>query len=146
MNDTFKINISVFLILRKADKILLYKRINTKHEAGNYSLVGGHVDGNETVQQAIAREAQEEIGIRINTQDLTVAHVIHTKATADYGEYINFFLESSVWDGEPANMESNRCEELVWHTLESLPVNTVQYVRQALENIQQGIFFSNFGW
>src|SRR3990167_6515278 len=103
MHNTFKLNVSVFLMLRKEDKILLYKRINTNHEEGNYSLLGGYLDGKETVQQGIAREAKEEIGIEIKPEDLRIVHVMHHNASGSYGEFFNFFLETTEWQGDPSH-------------------------------------------
>ena len=146
MNNTFKLNVSVFLILRKKDEILFYKRIDTNHEEGKYSLVGGYLDGKETVQQGIAREAKEEIGIEIKPEDLTVVHVIHHSASGNYGEFFNVFLETIVWQGDPSNVEPDRCGGLKWFSIDDLPQNTVDYVRLALEQIRNKNFFSNFGW
>ena len=146
MHNTFKLNVSVFLMLRKEDKILLYKRINTNHEEGNYSLVGGYLDGKETVQQGIAREAKEEIGIEIKPEDLRIVHVMHHNASGSYGEFFNVFLETTAWQGDLSNIEPDRCGGLEWFNVDDLPKNTVDYVRIALEEIRNKIFFSNFGW
>lgn len=59
-----KIVPAVFLLLIKNNKVLLLKRQNTGYADGKYSLVSGHVDKGETMQEAIIREAKEEAGIR----------------------------------------------------------------------------------
>lgn len=144
--ETFKVNLAVSLILKKGDKLLLYKRINTHYENGNYGLIGGYIDGKETVQQGIAREAKEESGIDIRVEDLKVVHVMHSMAVGRYGEFITVFLEASNWEGELANMEPDRCGDLSWFPVNNLPENMVSQVSSALENIEKGFFFSNFGW
>ena len=144
--DKFQITIAVFLVLKRGEEILLHKRINTRHENGNYGMVSGHLDGNETVQGGIAREAKEEAGIVIAPEKLKVIHVMHNKAAPPYGEYLNVFLTTSVWEGEPKNMEPDRCSDLAWFPVHQLPQNTISYVRVALQYIDGGIFYSNFGW
>ena len=49
----FEMPVAVHLFLIKKGKILLLRRFNTGYEDGNYSLVAGHVDGNEDVKSAI---------------------------------------------------------------------------------------------
>ena len=58
--ERFKLVVAVHLILIENGKILLLRRYNTGYEDGNYSLVAGHIDGNESVIQAMQREALEE--------------------------------------------------------------------------------------
>ncbi|WP_228059029.1 NUDIX domain-containing protein [Nostoc sp. LEGE 06077] len=82
-NNPFKLIPDSYLILIKDEKILLIRRFNTGYEDGNYSVVAGLVDGNETFVQAVVREAKEEVGIDLNIQDLEVVHIIHRK---DSGE------------------------------------------------------------
>lgn len=144
--ETFKVNLAASLILKKENQLLLYKRINTNYENGNYGLIGGYIDGNETVQQGIIREAKEEAGIDITADDLKVVHVMHSKASGRYGEFITVFLETEKWQGEPENMEPDRCGDLSWFDADNLPDNMAAQVRAAMGNIDKGIYFSNFGW
>jgi len=143
--EASKVNLAASLILKNGNEVLLYKRINTNYENGNYGLVGGYVDAGETVQAGIAREAKEEAGIDIKIEDFKVVHIMHSKASGRYGEFITVFLEASKWTGKPANLEPDRCGELSWYLPENFPENMVKQVSSALENISKGIFFSNFG-
>lgn len=117
---------------------------NTGYQDGNYGLPSGHLDGGERVTAAMAREAQEEIGIIIKPSDLCVVHVLHR--TMDLGERINFFLTTDTWQGQPAIMEPHKCDGLAWFSLDNLPHNTIVYVHHALDCYQKGITFSEFGW
>ncbi len=135
---------AAFLVLEKDGKVLLSKRFNTGHQDGNYSLVAGHIDPGETAQMALAREANEEAGLKINPDDLKVVLVMQN--LFEDAEYFNVFLTPTKYEGEPTNLEPERCSELSWFPLNDLPSNMVPYVKQALECVQKGISYSNFGW
>lgn len=142
--NPFKLIPASYLILIKDEKILLIRRFNTGYEDGNYSVVAGLVDGNETFVQAVVREAKEEVGIDLNIQDLEVVHMIHRKDSGE--EWIDAFILANQWKYEPENMEPQKCDDLGWVEVEALPKNMVQYVKQAIENIKKGIFYSEYDW
>jgi len=135
--------VAVHLFLLQEQKVLLLQRANTGYEDGNYSVVAGHLDGGETVTQAAIREAKEEVGIILHPTDLRVVGVMHRAST---DERIDFFLVASTWAGMLSNQEPHKCSELLWCALDALPVNTVPYVRSALGNFRNGVWFAEFGW
>ncbi len=135
--------VAVHLFFMRADRVLLLRRFNTGWEDGNYSVPAGHVDAGETVTQAAIREAYEEIGVRLEPQDVEVVHVMNRKSE---DERIDFFLLARYWTGEIANQEPDKCDELTWYPVTSMPGNMIPYVKQALLNYQAGALFSEFGW
>jgi 8-oxo-dGTP diphosphatase len=135
--------VAIHLFFLRADRVLLLRRFNTGWEDGKYSVPAGHVDAGETVIQAAIREAREEIGARLEPQDVEVVHVMHRKSE---DERIDFFLLARRWTGEIANQEPEKCDDLAWHPVASLPGNVIPYVKQALFNYQAGALFSEFGW
>lgn len=142
--ERFKLIPTSHLILIKDDKILLSRRFNTGYEDGNYSVVAGHLDGNETFIEAMAREAKEEAGVDIKAKDLEVVHAMHRKSPPE--ERIDFFIKANDWRGEPKIMEPDKCDDLRWFPINNLPANTIPYIRQAIEKIRKKIFYSEFGW
>jgi 8-oxo-dGTP diphosphatase len=135
--------VAVHLFFLRNDHVLLLRRFNTGWEDGNYSVPAGHVDAGETVTQAAVREAREEIGVRLEPQDVEVVHVMHRKSE---DERIDFFLLARRWTGEIANQEPDKCDDLAWYPVASLPGNVIPYVSQALHAYQNGTLFSEFGW
>ncbi len=142
--EYFKLIPAVHLFLIKDQNILLLRRFNTGYEDGNYSVPAGHVDGNETITTAIIREAKEETGILLDQKDAHFVHAMHRKTNA--GEWINFFFVASIWKNDPKNMEENKCDDLSWFPMSQLPHNIIPYIQSALQNYQQNIPFSEFGW
>ena len=149
MKARFKFIPAVYLVLKKNDSVLLLRRYNTGYQDGSYSLIAGHLDGDEPLATAMAREAQEEAGIRINPEDLTLVHVMHLRSNIQEGmdnERISFYFTTDIYEGEPYNAEPHKCDDLNWFPLASLPKTTIPHVRYALENIQKNLPYSAFGW
>ena len=144
-SDKFLFRAAAFLVLKKEGKILLSLRKNTKHEDGKYGFVAGHLDGSETAQEAIAREAKEEANIEIDSEDLEVVHVSHNKSS-DGIEYFQVYLIPKRWNGEIRNLEPEKCGDLSWFPIAELPENTIEYIREVLGHIEMGQFYSNYGW
>lgn len=124
-------------------KVLLGLRVNTGYADGMYSLPAGHVEDGETLTDCVIRESKEEIGITIVATDLTLVHTMHRK---ENDIRMDFFFTVKRWTGVPTNCEPDKCDRLVWFPLESLPTNTVPYIRAAIELWQKGIIYSERGW
>lgn len=137
---------AVHLVLLDGERILLSLRHNTGYADGQWSVVAGHLDGDETVYAAMSREAREEVGLALAPDDLTVVGVMQCRAIAGDREYCHFFLAARVWQGTPSNREPEKCASLAWYPLDELPATIVPYVRQALINYRQGRWFDTFGW
>jgi len=134
---------TVHLLFFRDDKILLSRRFNTGYRDGEYSVPAGHLDGNETVRAAAAREAAEEVGVQIEKDDILFSSVMHRN---EGDERVDFFLHVLAWRGEPLNNEPNKCDDLYWEHVDSLPANIIPYVRRAIQNHRKGIHFDEFGW
>ncbi len=134
--------VTVHLLFLRQDQILLLRRFNTGYRDGEYSVPAGHLDGGETVMSAAAREAREEVGVKIGMSDMIFSSVMHR---IEGDERIDFFVHAHKWQGEPFNAEPDKCDDLCWADINKLPANTVPYVRRALENHLSNIRFDEFG-
>jgi 8-oxo-dGTP diphosphatase len=135
--------VTVHLLFFREDQILLLRRFNTGYADGQYSVPAGHLDGNETVTSAAIREGEEETGVRMEPNDILFSSVMHRK---DGDERVDFFVCIYKWQGEPANAEPDKCDELRWVNLNELPPNTIPYIRKALKNHLSNVQFDEFGW
>lgn len=132
------------LFLIRDGKILLARRLNTGYEDGNWSVIAGHLDGNESARAAMVREAAEEGGIGINENDLRMVHVMHRKLP-DH-ERVDFFFEAKNWSGEPKIMEPDKCDAMEWFAFDKLPPNVIPYVSSAINHYLKGNYYSEFGF
>jgi 8-oxo-dGTP diphosphatase len=149
MKQRFRLIPASYLFLIKDARVLLLRRANTGYEDGNWSVPAGHLEGDEAATYTMVREAKEEIGLHINAKDLTLVHVMHRRGIDEYGkenERVAFFFALEKWEGEPENMEPNKCDSLDWFALTNLPKNTIPYIRFALEAYQSHNTFSEEGW
>lgn len=139
---------TAYLVLVKGNKILLSRRYNSGFQDGLYSFPAGHLgEDEETLSQAMVREAREEIGVEIDSADLELVHVIHRKQREPTNERrINFFFTAKKWKGEPKIMEPDKCDDLRWFELDSLPDNIIPYIKQAVGCFRKNVKYSEYGF
>jgi len=145
----FKIIPASYLILVKKNKILLLRRFNTGFMNEKYSLIAGHLDGEESFIQTIIREAREEANIKLKAKDLKVAHVMNRfemQNNIELRERIDVFIVAKKWQGKIKNLEPHKCDDLSWFPINKLPKNTIPYIKLAINNIRKNKFYSEFGY
>lgn len=133
---------SHILMLRNG-KLLMLKRFGG-YGSGQYALVAGHLDEDETLKETAVREAKEEVGVDISKDDLSLLHIMHRTENGE--ARIILFWKAAKWNGEPKNIEPDKCSELKWVDSESLPDNTLPFVRYALEKVSKNELYSEYGW
>jgi len=138
-----KFPVTVHIFFLRDQKVLLLRRRNTGYEDGNYSVVAGHVEEGESITQAAIREVKEEVGVELRPSDVRVVGVIFRKSD---DQRVDCFLAVTKWGGEVVNREPNRCDDLSWFPIGGLPQNVVDYIRRALQNYEQGVWFDEYGW
>lgn len=143
MNQRATFPVTVHLFFFRENQVLMIRRFNTGFADGQYSVPAGHLDGGETVVAAAMREALEEVGVRMEPQNLQYASVMHR---LDGDERVDFFVHVQKWEGEPVNAEPEKCDDIRWASVDDLPANTIPYIRRALRNHRDGIKFDEFGW
>src|ERR1700728_2330663 len=104
---SYRPHVGVHLILAADGKVLLLRRANTGFADGCWSVPGGCLDAGETLPQAAAREAREEIGVIIDPADLAFTHLCH-HADPDGQARVGVFFAARRWDGEPVNAEPGK--------------------------------------
>jgi 8-oxo-dGTP diphosphatase len=87
----------VAAIIRKDGKILITQRLDNVHLARLWEFPGGKVEAGESLQMALQREIQEELGmkIRVNDEFLTLDYDYPTKSVRLH------FFNCTVLEGDP---------------------------------------------
>ncbi|MGV9928941.1 NUDIX hydrolase [Nocardia rhamnosiphila] len=124
-------------------RVLFGRRANTGYEDGAYHLPSGHLEAGESMVAALVRETKEEIGLTISAEAVRFAHVMHNSSS---GGRVAFFFLVQDWDGDLANMEPDRCDDLAWFSLDALPDRMIPYCREAMRQIASEGRFSLYGW
>ncbi len=123
--------------------VLLMRRAKTGYRDGEYGLPSGHLESNETLRSGMVREVREETGIVLSEEHLVLATTLHRREDDDR---VDFYFTVSEWEGEPMNNEPDKCDAIAWFPLDKLPDNTIPYIRQAIECVEKGVMYSEWGW
>ncbi|MFF3224062.1 NUDIX domain-containing protein [Nocardia suismassiliense] len=133
----------VHLVLRRGNQVLFGQRRNTGYEDGAFHLPSGHLEADESVVDALIREAAEEVGVSIAPHNVRFSHIMHN---ASSGGRMAFFFTVEHWVGDPTNRELDKCSALQWFSLDALPEHMITYCRTALNHIANNQQFSTYGW
>ena len=105
--DMQPVHVAVGVILDASRRVLLTRRAEDSHQGGLWEFPGGKVEPGETLLDALARELQEELGIRVRRSSplLEVRH--------DYGDKQVLLDVHVVWefDGQALGREG---QPLAW--------------------------------
>lgn len=62
-----RVHVAVGVIINNRQEVLIAKRAEDLHQGGLWEFPGGKVEQNETVEEALSRELNEELGITVET-------------------------------------------------------------------------------
>ena len=97
--------------------MLLARRASHKLRAPNcWDVIGGHVEPGETIEQALLREAQEEVGL--TPLRFVPAGAILEPRPDLHGEATYHFFIVTEWSGGDASMLGDEHTELRWFSIE----------------------------
>lgn len=132
------------LLLVHNERLLLSQR-RGGYGAGMWHLPSGKTEAGESVEQAVVREAYEEVGVLVALSDLRCVHAVHVQHAAEEPR-VGFFFEATRWDGEPSNREPDKCSAVRWFPLTGLPARMIPYPAAGISAYLTGVPFSVFGW
>lgn len=144
MDDKYRIRVAVWLFLyNDRGEVLLSQRQNTGWKDGWYTLPSGHLEADESIVEAMMREAKEEIMVDFELTEKDVVHVQHRQSDKNY---IDVYFLKDGFTGEVKNGEPDKCAELKWCTKDRLPEETVENLVDVFGQIAEGKQYSEFNW
>ncbi|RBY88898.1 DNA mismatch repair protein MutT [Blastococcus sp. TBT05-19] len=141
----FQVVPAAYVLLRRvadgAEQVLLQLRSGTGYMDDHWAAAAaGHVEAGESVFEAAAREAAEELGIAIDPADLVPLCAMH-RTVEPHGpvdERVDFFLECRRWTGTPRRVEAGKTADLRWFALDALPAPVVPHELQVIGALADG--------
>jgi len=113
-------------ILNNKNEMLLIKRRQDNTEgkttSGMWSVPGGEVEFMEKIEDAVKREAKEEIGVDLEI----VKHIGYTDQILEKSKIhwsCHHFL-CEIKNGEPRIIEPDKFEKLEWFPIDKIPKNS----------------------
>ncbi|UCJ17697.1 NUDIX domain-containing protein [Pseudomonas sp. MM211] len=115
-------------------RLLLVRRLR-EPEAGCWGLPGGKVDWLEPVEQAVRREIEEELAIRLTSLELLC---VVDQIDAQRGEHwLAPVYLADAFEGEVRNVEPEKHGDIGWFAMDSLPEPLTVATRRALPALNQ---------
>lgn len=123
--------IGVGVAIIRDGKILLGKRKNA-HGEGEWAFPGGHLEYAEQVEECARREVLEETGLTLSkchtgpyTNNVFHSHQRH---------YVTLIMIAESPEGEPKNLEPEKCEYWNWFDWDDLPAPLFLPLKSLVEN------------
>lgn len=109
-------------------RLLLVRRLR-EPEAGCWGLPGGKVDWLEPVEQAVRREIEEELAIRLTS--LCLLCVVDQIDAQRREHWLAPVYLTDTFDGEVRNVEPEKHSDIGWFALDGLPEPLTVATRKA---------------
>ncbi|MGO1077670.1 NUDIX domain-containing protein [Inquilinus sp. CA228] len=114
----------------ESGRLLLVQR-RREPEAGHWGLPGGKVDFGETVEAAVRREIEEELGVVLRLDGLLC---LVDQIDRDAGtHWVAPVYRAAITKGDPANREPAALAAIGWFALDALPQPLTLATRAAIE-------------
>jgi len=117
-------------IFLKDNKTLLIKRKNSSTYNNLWSNPGGGIEPGETVEQAVIRELEEEVGVTVKI----IKHIHNYEEIENNKVTIissGFLVE--IEKGELEIKEPHKIDDMKWFPINELPKNLAPYTKKYIE-------------
>lgn len=122
-----KFRVACFAVIERGGEFLMARR----RDIGFWNLPGGGLEAGETVDEGLAREVKEEVGVTIR-----IVRLIGVYSKPQKSEIVLTFLCKLTTEDEPST--SDEVSEVGWFTLDRLPADTLPKHRQRVADAALG--------
>lgn len=129
--------VGVACIIWKDGKFLIGRRLGA-HGADTWSVPGGHLEFGENIEDAAAREVQEESGLKV--KDIRFLALTNDYMPDEDKHYITIWMEADWESGEPALLEPDKWVDQQWRTFQTLPSPLFEPCWQNLRKAKPDLF------
>ena len=143
----FQVVPAAYLLLRRRSSAGTEVLLQLRGAGASYmphhwaSGAAGHIEYAESVAVAAAREAEEELGITVDPDELRPLCALQRTEPGNpdpIEQRVDFFLVADTWTGEPRIQEPAKCEQLGWFALDDLPSPIVPHEEHVLRLLATG--------
>jgi ADP-ribose pyrophosphatase YjhB (NUDIX family) len=114
-----KFRVSCSALIERGGEYLLARR----RDIGLWNLPGGGMEAGETVEQGLAREVMEEVGVAVR-----IVRLVGVYSKPQKGEIVLTFLCKLISEEEPTT--SDEVSEVGWFKPDNMPADTLPKHRQ----------------
>jgi 8-oxo-dGTP diphosphatase len=123
-------------LVREGRVLLVHRRADKHANPDVWDLPGGVMEAGESELGALARELEEELGVRIRAG--SASHLCRlTVGPADGPALLSAWVVND-WHGTPTNVAPDEHDGIGWFSLEELPPPPHVIVRAALVEVLRG--------
>jgi 8-oxo-dGTP diphosphatase len=133
--DFIGVGVGAILVDPSGQVFLARRGENSKNERGLWEFPGGAVEFGERLTDALAREMREEFGIEIEVGDLLdiVDHILPVEKQ----HWVSPTYICKIKNGSPKILEPQKCSEIGWFKIETMPENLSMITQQNLLHYRQ---------
>lgn len=127
------------LIKNEKEEVLIGQRISS-HGTGEWSFPGGHLEFGESIFECAAREVMEETGLVTKTFKLISLADELRYLVSDDKHYVNIGVLAKYENGDPINLEPEKCSGWQWFSLDNLPSPLFEGTELVINNYKERQF------
>ncbi|MGW6154321.1 NUDIX domain-containing protein [Streptomyces sp. NPDC055144] len=141
MSERYTSVVDVLMLPYREDgRMPLLRRARGQYAAGQLTVVGGHLEEDESPLEGAIREAEEELGIQISPRDAEFCGLFQFVA-ADGTRRLGTVWVTRSWQGTPINNEPQKHAELLWAEPGDPPEDCHPYTRGVLRHFVAGSMY-----
>jgi 8-oxo-dGTP diphosphatase len=139
--DTIGVGVGAIIVNDEGKVFMARRGKKATNERGLWEFPGGKVEFGEKLHDAVRREIKEEFDIDIEVIELldVVDHIL-----PDEGQHwVSPSYICRLTAGEPRIVEPDKCDEICWYRIDSLPENMTQATKVNVEDYREYIAAQN---